>query len=652
MILFSFLLLKKRAEDHDEMSSILNSVFLVRKGLFLLLIFWGVISIAGHAQEITLPKLEKWPAHPRILLVKGEEGAIEKSISDNPIWRKMHESILRASDTMIGLPTLERKLIGRRLLRGRECVRRIFYLSYSYRMTGEKKYLLRAEKEMLAISQFSDWNPSHFLDVAEMTMGMSIGYDWLYDKLSSESKKIIREAILGKGLEPSFNEQYNGFLRATHNWNQVCNAGMTYGALAVADDYPEISKQIIERALKTISLPMGDYKPDGGYPEGYSYWNYGTSFNVMFLSAIEKAFGSDFGLLQSPGFLRTGSFLENMSGPTNASFNRSDCGTGVNLSPAMFWFAQRNQDPSLLWAEKKYLDKSNYSSLANERLLPAAIIWGKDIQLNRIEAPAPKVWVGQGPSPVALMRTSWTNPDAIYLGFKAGSPSVNHAHMDIGSFIMEWGGVRWASDFGSQEYESLESKGIQVFGRTQDAQRWSIFRMNNFAHNTLTVDGKLQLVRGYAKIDRYSDKSGFYYAISDLSSAYEDQLKSIKRGVGIIGDSHVVVRDELTTHDKPATIRWTMLTAADVSITGKRTASLKKDGKQITLQIDYPAEVILKTWSTEPTTTYDAPNPGTTFVGFEINVPANHNETFVVKLIPQGMEEKAKTEIVSLSQWN
>lgn len=625
----------------------------MRTVLLLLVFLADVISITGHAQEIKQIKLKELPTHPRILLVKGDEQVLEKNIADNPIWKKMHEAILRASDTMIGLSPLERKLIGRRLLyKSRECIRRIFYLSYSYRMTGDEKYFLRAEKEMLAISQFSDWNPSHFLDVAEMTMGMSIGYDWLYDKLSPESKKIIREAILKKGLEPSFDEQYNSFLKATHNWNQVCNGGMTYGALAVADDYPEISKQIIERALKSIALPMGDYKPDGGYPEGYSYWNYGTSFNVMFLSAIEKIFGSDFGLLQSPGFLRTGSFLENMTGPTNKSFNWSDSGPGVNLSPAMFWFAQRNQDPSLLWVEKKFLDKTDYSSLTSERLLPAAIIWGQGLQLNRIETPAPKVWVGQGPSPVAIMRNSWTNPDAIYLGFKAGSPSVNHAHMDIGSFIMEWGGVRWASDFGSQEYESLESKGIQVFGRSQDAQRWSIFRMNNFAHNTLTVDGKLQLVKGYAKIDRYSDKPGFYYAISDLSSVYQDQLKSVQRGVGIMNDSYVAVRDELTTLDKATTIRWTMVTAADVSITGKRTATLKKGGKQLTLQVDHPAEVTLKTWSTQPTTTYDAPNPGTTFVGFEITVPANHAETFVVKLIPSDAEEKAKTEIVSLGQWN
>jgi hypothetical protein len=610
------------------------------------------ISIAGSAQEIALPPMEKLPGHPRVLLLVGEEAMIQTSVTENRVWKKMHETILRASDEMISLPTLERKLIGRRLLsKSRECIRRIFYLSYSYRMTKQDKYLLRAEKEMLAISAFTDWNPSHFLDVAEMTMGMAIGYDWLFDRLSPESKNIIREAIVKKGLEPSFDSRYNGFIRATHNWNQVCNAGMTYGALAVAEDHREISQQIIHRALNSISLPMGDYKPDGTYPEGYSYWNYGTSFNVMFLSAIEKIFGSDFGLLQSPGFLKTGSFLENMTGTANSSFNWSDCGSGVNLSPAMFWFAQRNNDPSLLWVEKDYLGKSDYSSLATERLLPAAMIWGKDIPLNKIVPPNSKFWVGQGPSAVALMRTSWTDPNAIYLGFKAGSPSVNHAHMDIGSFIMEWGGVRWASDLGSQDYESLESKGIQVFGRTQDAQRWSILRMNNFAHNTLTVDGKLQLVKGHAKIDRFSAKREFNFAVSDLSAVYEGQIKSLQRGVAIVESNYVVVRDEITALDKAASIRWNMLTAAEVKITGKNTAVLTKDGKQLTLRVDYPKNVELKTWSTQPTTTYDASNPGTTFIGFETIVPAKQSQKFIVNLIPQGAEGKVKTEIGSLHQW-
>jgi hypothetical protein len=37
---------------------------------------------------------------------------------------------------------------------------------------------------MLAAAAFSDWNPSHFLDVAEMTAALAIGYDWLYEEVS------------------------------------------------------------------------------------------------------------------------------------------------------------------------------------------------------------------------------------------------------------------------------------------------------------------------------------------------------------------------------------------------------------------------------------------------------------------------------------
>ncbi len=564
----------------------------------------------------------------------------------------MHEAILNECEVIIGLPVLERIQIGRRLLdKSRECIRRVFYLSYAWRMTRDEKYFSRAEKEMLAISNFSDWNPTHFLDVAEMTMGMAIGYDWLNEKFSDESKKIIKDAILKKGLEPSFNENYNSFLKATHNWNQVCNAGMTYGALAIAEDYPVLANQIINRALKSIPLPMEDYKPDGAYPEGYGYWGYGTSFNVMFLSAIEKAFSSDFGLSAIPGFLKTAGFMENMTGATGLCFNWGDAGLGGSLSPAMFWLAQKNNDPSLLWVEKKYLQQNDYSKFTSNRLLPAIMIWGKDLTLEKVTEPASKFWMGQGANPVCMMRTSWSDPNAIYLGFKAGSASVNHGHMDIGSFIMESDGVRWASDFGMQEYESLESKGIKLFGRTQDAQRWSVFRLNNYVHNTLTVNNRLQLVKGYAKIDQYSDRPDFSYAISDLSSVYENQLAVIKRGVGIVDEKYVIIQDELTAMDTLTTVRWTMLTQAEVAITGKNTATLTKNGKQLFLQVDAPARINLKTWSTEPATDFDAPNPGTTLVGFEIQVPANKKETIQVKLIPQGQEKKSIVKIKDLQNW-
>ena len=59
-------------------------------------------------------------------------------------------------------------------------------------------------------------------------MTIAIGYDWLYDKLQPETKQLVRTAILQKGIAPSRIEKYNKFLRSTHNWNQVCNAGMFF----------------------------------------------------------------------------------------------------------------------------------------------------------------------------------------------------------------------------------------------------------------------------------------------------------------------------------------------------------------------------------------------------------------------------------------
>jgi hypothetical protein len=248
------------------------------------------------------------------------------------------------------------------------------------------------------------------------------------------------------------------------------------------------------------------------------------------------------------------------------------------------------------------------------------------------------------------MRTSWTDRNAIYLGFKAGSASVNHGHMDIGSFVMEADGSRWASDFGMQEYESLESKGIALWGLEQNSQRWSIFRINNYAHNTLTIDKQLQLVKGYAKIDKSSDRPGFLYAISDLSSVYENQLKEAKRGVAIVDQKFVVIRDEVIATNKPTTVRWTMMTSA-TPVLGENCITLSKEGHTLVLRVNTPAKVSMLTWPTAPTTSYDAPNPGKTLVGFEIKLEPNQKQAIQVLLIPGSMGDKKVKFEKSLAKW-
>jgi len=590
----------------------------------------SALNVNAHWKYV--PEEAKLPVHPRILLLKGEEQALKEAITSNAVMSKIHSVIIEECGKIMQKPELERRMTGKRLLSvSGEALKRIFYLSYAYRMTGEMSYKAKAEKEMVTIAGFRDWNPSHFLDVGEMTMALAIGYDWLYDALSGDARRVIADAILQKGLDASFTK-WAWYKAATHNWNQVCNAGITYGALSVHEVMPELSNYIIDNAIESIKLPMADYAPDGGYPEGYGYWGYGTTFNVLFISAIEKVFGTDYGLSEASSFLKTAYFQQNMTGVSHQCFNFCDCGLGGSLSPAMFWFASKLNDPSLLWNEKYYLENK---PVPLDRILPALLLWGSKVNINDIRPPKELLWSCHGITPVALMRTSWTDPKAIFVGFKGGIGSSNHAHLDAGSFVMEANGVRWVSDFGAQDYNSLETKGVDLWNRSQNSQRWDVFRYNNLVHSTLTVDGQLHRVDGHADIIATSSNPDYISAIVQLQDVYKGQLASCQREIAIVKSKEVVVKDAFKTLDKETVVRWTLLTGAKVKLRGDKGIELTQDGKKLSIEIASPIKITLKTWSTTPPHDYDAPNPGTTLTGFEATVPAGTTVEWTVKLIPK-----------------
>ncbi|MEO5999607.1 MAG: heparinase II/III family protein [Chitinophagaceae bacterium] len=610
------------------------------------------VSNCLKAQKDYIGNTPKLKDHPRILLLKGEEAAIKQSISADKTWAKINQVILGECDKMINLAPVEKIKIGRRLLdKSRESLRRIFFLSYAWRVTQDEKYLKRAENELLKVSAFDDWNPSHFLDVAEMTTAVSIGYDWLYQNLSAESRSAIKDAIIKKGIEPSLDPRNTSWLKVNHNWNQVCNTGMAYGAMAIFEDNPELARKIINRSIEMINIPMKEYGPDGNYTEGYGYWGYGTTYNVLFISALDKLFGQDFGLTENPGFLKTASFLENMTGPSGDAFNFFDSGAGGELNSAMFWFANKLKDPSLLWVERTRLTDQQAREQIHDRMLPSVMIWSGGMNISEISAPKTLMFTGRGKNPVAMMRSSWTDTAAIYVGIKGGSPSLNHAHMDIGSFIMEADGVRWAMDFGMQNYESLESKKVDLWNMKQNSQRWQVLRYNNMDHNTLTVNNELQKVEGDAPLTGFSKNPLFMNAVFDLSSVYKGPLVKANRGIALVDKKYVMVRDEMETSSNETTIRWNLVTPAHVTITGKNTAELTKNGRKLILRVQEPATVTMKTWSTDPVHDYDAPNPGTMMVGFEVQIPANTRSALTVLLIPEKAVGSVSSKALPLQQW-
>ena len=589
---------------------------------------------AGNA--LAQADLSRLADHPRLLLPKGAEKKLLKQINRDAVWKEIHTATLGEADRIITLPVNERIKTGMRLLAvSRENLRRIFILSYAYRMTGQEKYLVRAEQEMLKAASFSDWNPSHFLDVGEMTMALGVGYDWLYPALSEASRRTIREAIVEKGFKPSYDTAYNWFVDAEHNWNQVCNGGLAFGAIAVAESEPEWAQKIIDRAIDKVRLPMRHYAPDGAYPEGPGYWGYGTLFNVLLIGGLESTFGTDYGLSQMPGFMQTGTYEMQMASPLIKHFNYMDNSYEPESSSAPFWFYSKTQDPSVLCQQVSILQRDTAKKYLKDRVLPAMLIWGAGAPMEKAVAPQETFWAGRGNTPVCVMRSGWGDPNARFVGVKLGSPSINHGHMDVGSFVFEADGVRWAIDLGSEDYNTTETRGVDLWNMAQQSQRWDVFRYNNRSHNTLTFNDKLQRVNGSAQIIESDSATARRFVKTDLTPVYAGQVDKVERTISLVDNDYLLIEDEITAGKNYTRMRSTPKILSD------NTVMLEQDGKRCLLKIESETPIVWRFEKTPTVNTFDSPNPDVTMVVFDTDLKRGETQYVRAQLTPMSSLSRA-----------
>lgn len=595
---------------------------------------------AGNA--LAQADLSRLADHPRLLLPKGAEKKLLKQINRDAVWKEIHTATLGEADRIITLPVNERIKTGMRLLAvSRENLRRIFILSYAYRMTGQEKYLVRAEQEMLKAASFSDWNPSHFLDVGEMTMALGVGYDWLYPALSEASRRTIREAIVEKGFKPSYDTAYNWFVDAEHNWNQVCNGGLAFGAIAVAESEPEWAQKIIDRAIDKVRLPMRHYAPDGAYPEGPGYWGYGTLFNVLLIGGLESTFGTDYGLSQMPGFMQTGTYEMQMVSPLIKHFNYMDNSYEPESSSAPFWFYSKTQDPSVLCQQVSILQRDTAKKYLKDRVLPAMLIWGAGAPMEKAVAPQETFWAGRGNTPVCVIRSGWGDPNARFVGVKLGSPSINHGHMDVGSFVFEADGVRWAIDLGSEDYNTTETRGVDLWNMAQQSQRWDVFRYNNRSHNTLTFNDKLQRVNGSAQIIESDSATARRFVKTDLTPVYAGQVDKVERTISLVDNDYLLIEDEITAGKNYTRMRWTLMTRATPKILSDNTVMLEQDGKRCLLKIESETPIVWRFEKTPTVNTFDSPNPDVTMVVFDTDLKRGETQYVRAQLTPMSSLSRA-----------
>ncbi|WP_148477442.1 heparinase II/III family protein [Parabacteroides johnsonii] len=558
--------------------------------------------------------------HPRLLFSKQEEQRIRDLFGTEPLLDSLYVGLMKEAERLLLVPPQEdprREIKNTKdiLPISREQVYRMVNLALAYRLSGDRRFAEKAEKELVHVCNFPDWDPIHYLDVAEMTTAVAIGYDWLYDVLAPLTRQLVVHSIKTKALDLVVEEYNTGnadsWAKRETNWNVVCNTGMVLGALAIEEHYPELAKHIIGEAVRYIPNCLKHFAPDGVCYEGPAYWGYTNMYLSLLLKALNDNFGGDFGLSEMVGVDKSVLYYMHSTSPSGKIFNFANSGsTAPAAEPIYFYFSRAFNQPEVATFYRDVLSKTvhegNYF-----RFYFLSIPW-YDTASSTADA-LPKLKVYEGINDIVVFNGNRNIPNSLYLIAKTGDPDMAHQQLDIGTFIVEMNGIRWTDDLGTDNY-NLPG----FWDYKPDGQRWTYFRNSNFSHNTLSIDHKLQNSAGTGDIDRLDDRAAQPFVTMNMSTAYAGQSRFVYRTFRMLDDTRILVTDSVGLQSPSQSVQWSVITSADVECKGN-TAVLRKDGKSFSLKIASPTNASFTTKAAKRGTEAEKPIEGYTVLSASVS---------------------------------
>ncbi|KAJ7085693.1 chondroitin AC/alginate lyase [Mycena belliarum] len=574
------------------------------------------------------------PDRPRLIAPAYKWAALPALIANDPYLKGWNASIFRNATEYKAKPPVVYFMDGPSgiLDNAREIKQRIKAFAYAYRMSNDSSWVDRTWEELQNAAgkgptsfgpDEDKWNSAHFLDTAEFSAAFGIAYDWLYDLWTPDQKSQIMSTLLTYGLRPGVTQVTTsaGWWRnnITGNWNCVCNSGLTMGALAILNDD---TSGVAEQLLKTTVGNARDncaqsVSNDGTWAETANYWYFGTTGHAEMAASLLTATGSHYGLLDdNSNFFKTGDFHMYITGATSL-FNYGDHGPNKFSTTAnsMIFYADFYNQPQYALFQRDQFDAAEPWSMFWYNPTIGGAFWeGKP--LDHFFDNSLDQW--------ASMRSSWTDNNALYVAMKAGMNKNHQTHndLDVGDFVLDALGTRWAGELGSADYRAPTyfSSGLQ------DADRWKWYRKMTEGQNTILVNQANQNVDAAPTVKHDTsnttqgpttviqvDKDSTAFFTMDMTSAYFD-ITSVKRGVRLLnGRKQVLIQDEITASKG---VQWRMHTNATIAADGT-SATLTLDGQTMKVTIlNAPSgaafsQSAAKRFDTDPTPpTADQENPG------------------------------------------
>lgn len=475
--------------------------------------------------------------------------------------------------------------------------KRMTYLGFAYQITGDKKYVDRAWREIEGICKYPDINENHPIDAGSYSAGLAIGYDWLYSGLTDAQREQMEETAYRLSLSVMSRVFYAGlpgstsnlstvstnvssiFAKWKSNYNLWVNGGLTLISLAYADVYPDECFDMLQNSLRSIEYNLYGFAPDGQWPEGNQYWDKCMSNLAKIISSLNSSLGTDYGIMNYQGLDKTGYFAAGWASPLGSIANGdTEMDEGLFSYYSQSFLSKYYNQQGLAYIRLMNLsgDYTEYGMYEPEAHPLDALFYTAEAEKDDVSN-IPRMLVSKGAESVTV-HEDYSNPEAFVFAAQGGQTTHFHSHNDGGAFEFDMLGVRWATDIGRESY----NLGVS------DNQ---IYRKRTEGHNTLTINNGSdfsQKKNTFSSLIRAESSETGGLAVYDLTELYEDADSAI-RGF-YIGDDYtsLTVRDELVLN-RESEVYWFMHTLADIEILDEKTALLSKNGKSIMLQLETDA---------------------------------------------------------------
>ena len=514
-------------------------------------------------------------ARPRVLANQADFDRIAALLaSGDPNIAQWYNRLLTQANQHLMTSVSQYQIVDNRLLGVSNTVYdRVSILAFIYRFTSDDRYAERAWRELEAAAAFSDWHPSHFLDVGQMSLAFAVGYDWLYDYLSEPRKRLLVRAFEEKGLA-EFNKAIFGgtsWSLASSNWNSWTRGGILSCVLAMAEELNDrgAAAHALEKGLLGLETMLNEFAPQGAWVEGTYYWETAVRYLAFLIDTLENSTARYIGYDNLPGFEETSYFSSMLSGPGGV-FNFADTTITRDNPSVEFWLSNRFGDKGLTNLRLQNMAAHNLASDLMD------ILWY--VPTGTAGLPTLENDIFYENLDIAAFHNDWSTT-GLFAAVKGADTAASHFHFDGGTFVFDMGGKRFAYELGRDGYAILTNT-------TKDF----LYKCRAEGHNTLVINpdsgpGQKRNVR--SKIVKYAENQDERHAVIDLTPLY-DRGTDIKRGFKVFrNEDTIVVQDEVKL-TQASEMYWFMHIHANTEITlsgDKRMATLVYEGVTISAEI-------------------------------------------------------------------